>query len=302
MTKPSLNPAPKRDPVALMKAEMRVRFGPVGDMIGTAKVEIGKWLLNEDEFLMLTPDIGFHYRKGHGVTIDRKPAARLSEEQLYLNGSVYAAAACLNGFYPIHASAVVWNGGVHAFTGPSGAGKSTMVAALGVAALGAAELGAQGFPLMCDDTMILDLSDPARPLVLPGHKRMKLTAEALALTGAAAQEKVDAEVEKFYAAPASGDWTGPLPLRQLIFLEDGEALAAIPVTGAEKIARLTDDHYTFELHKWASQLEPASRFAVQSRLAGALDMLRLVRPRDTAHFAESVELARNLIYAHGKPL
>ncbi len=64
-------------------------------------------------------------------------------------------------------------GRVFAFAGPSGAGKSTLAAGLGQRAL----------PLLCDDTLLLDLSDPPDIWCLPGHKRLKLTAAALALTG-----------------------------------------------------------------------------------------------------------------------
>ena len=277
----------KRDPMALMRAEMRVNYGPVGDMIGDTKVEAGTWHMKGDELLLRASGLAMRYRKGHGVTIERDPVVRSSEEQLYLNGTVYAAAACINGFYPLHASAVAWNGGVHAFTGPAGAGKSTLVAALGSA----------GLPMFCDDTLILDLSDPAVPLALPGHKRLKLTDEALALTGAEAQEQVDDEIEKFYALPAGGDWQAPLPLRQLIFLEGGDRTETLPISGAEKIARLSDDHYTAELFLWANDMNIAHRFAAQSRLARQIAMVRLVRPWDTGQFTASVTLARELIFA-----
>ncbi|PLK27078.1 hypothetical protein [Novosphingobium sp. TH158] len=284
------SPAPS-DPVALMRREMRVRLGEVGEWLGDLRIEPGTWNLRGEEFLLRMPSIGFRYRRGEGVTIERRPGARLSEERLFLFGTVYAAVACINGLYPIHASAVAWDGGVHAFAGPSGAGKSTLVTALGT----------RGFPMFCDDTLILDLSDPDRPLALPGHKRLKLTAEALRLTGARPQEQVDAAVEKFYAVPPGGDCAEPLPLRQLIFLEDGADLAGSPITGGEKIARLTDDHYTFEIYDLANRPDPARRFALQARLARQVAMARLVRPRDAARFAQSVELAAKLVCSHSLP-
>ncbi len=275
----------KRDPMALMRDEMRVSYGPVGDMIGEVKVRDGAWRMEGDELLLRASGLAMRYRKGQGVTIECDPAVRSSTEQLYLNGTVYAAAACINGLYPLHASAVAWNGGVHAFTGPGGAGKSTLVAALGAA----------GLPMFCDDTLILDLSDPDIPLALPGHKRLKLTPAALSLTGAEAQEQVDDEIDKFYALPAGGDWREPLPLKQLVFLEEDDCIGAFPITGAEKIARLSDDHYTAELFLWANGMDSAHRFAAQSRLARQITMSRLVRPRDIDRFDDSVTLARKLI-------
>ena len=60
-------------------------------------------------------------------------------------------------------------GEVFAFAGPSGSGKSTLIAAL----------GQLGLPMFCDDTLVLDLGEPDIVICLPGHKRLKLTPEAL---------------------------------------------------------------------------------------------------------------------------
>ena len=113
---------------------------------------------------------------------------------------------------PIHASAVAHDGGVFAFTGPSAAGKSTLIAALGRA----------GLPMFCDDTLVLDLSDPDRIICLPGHKRLKLTPAAIELTGARHEERVARDLDKYYARPAGGRRRRRrLPLAELLFLEQG---------------------------------------------------------------------------------
>lgn len=270
---------------ALIGREMRVAYGTVGNTIDGLQLGLDSWLIRGDEFLLHMENLSMRYRKGEGVTIERRAGARDSEEALFLNGSVYAAVACINGFYPMHASAVAHDGGVHAFTGPTGAGKSTLVTAL----------GGMGLSMFCDDTLILDLSDPQVPLALPGHKRLKLTADALALTGAAAEEPVDELVDKFYALPPAGDCCEPLPLRQLVFLEEGPDLVASAIAGAEKVARLSDEHHVFDIHQHATGMDPAERFALQGRLARQITMARLARPRDRARFGESVALACNLV-------
>ena len=95
--------------------------------MGAIAVGLEEYALVGDEFLMRTGDgLGFHYRKGQGVTVEIAVQADPADEGLYLNGSVYAAAASINGFYPHHASAAAF-----AFIGPSGAGKSTLIAELG---------------------------------------------------------------------------------------------------------------------------------------------------------------------------
>lgn len=272
--------------VALLARETAAHGGTVPDRLGQVTVNPGHSALVGDEFLLRTDSgFGFHYRPGQGVTVASPPGGDPGEGALWLNGSVYAAVASINGFLPIHASAVAWNGQVHAFTGPSGAGKSTLVAALGT----------QGLPLFCDDTLVLDITDPGRILCLPGHKRLKLTDEALRLTGAMAQEQVGAMTGKSYAQPPGGTLRDVLPLAQLTFLEDGAALDVLPVAGAQRLARLNDDHYTADLFALARGAALADRFALLARLAPRIAMSRLIRPRDPAQFDASVARAAQMV-------
>ena len=265
----------------MMERETQVAFGPVPHAIFGEPLEQTSWQVNGGEFLLRGEgDHYFHYRIGEGVTIERGADADLSEESLWLNGSVYAAIASLNGLLPIHASAVALGGQVFAFTGPGGAGKSTLVAAL----------GDRGLPMFCDDTLVLDLSDPERIICLPGHKRMKLRPDALDLSGAKRQEKVSQTVDKFYAAPAAGAVGVALPLARLVFLEEGEQPAIEPISGAERFVRMQDDHYTAQLFAAARRFDRANLFAHLGRLAQQIEMARFVRPHDPSRFDQGVAL------------
>lgn len=272
----------------MLAHETRVTIGRIPQELGGIAVPVASSCLHDDSYLLRTANgLGFYYRRGEGITVEHEAGAALSEESLWLNGSVYAAVACINGLMPVHASAVVHAGQVHAFTGPSGAGKSTLVAGL----------ARHGLPMYADDTLVLDLSDPARIVCLPGHKRLKLTVEALALTGSTAEEAVGAETGKFYARPAHGQMPapstgfGPLPLVELIFLETGEALAIAPIAGGARIARLDDGHYTTDMFMRAQKYGRGDMFALRARLARQVAMSCLTRPRVIARFAESADLA-----------
>ena len=234
----------------------------------------------------------FHYLPGEGVTVEQEPCADPAELELWLNGSVYAAIACLHGLYPIHASAVAHGGWVHAFTGPSGAGKSTLVAGL----------GQRGLPLFCDDTLLIDLSDAAQIIALPGHKRLKLTDHALALSKATPIGPVGADTGKTYSAPPGGTVREPLPLAGLTFLEAGAACTIEPVMGAARFALLDDDHYTQQLYRAAQQPSLAALFALRARLATSVPMTRLVRPLSDDGFAKSLELAETVITSYSTEL
>lgn len=284
--------APFHPGPALLAAEATVHYGPVPRGLGGHDLPPGSLLLADDCFLLRTRSgYGYFYRKGEGVLVERDPGADPAEESLWLNGSVYAAIAAINGFLPFHASAVAWQGRVYAFSGPSGAGKSTLVAAL----------GQHGLPLFCDDTLVLDVSDPANVLCLPGHKRLKLSAQALALTGAAGQEKVAPLVEKFYAEPAGGIMSAVLPLARLTFIEQGEALEFTLISGAQRLAMLNDDHYTAELYAWAQSDGLTKQFARSAAIAGQIAMQRLTRPFGPAHFAEVTAAVAQQIQQEPQP-
>ena len=135
----------------LMAHETRPRPGGVPRTLGGAPIPDDARRFAGGQFVLRTgTGYAFHYLPGEGVAAERSAGADPAEEELWRFGSVYAAVACLNGLYPLHASAVAWEGRVHAFTGPSGAGKSTLVAGL----------GQRGLPLFCDDTLLLSFDDP----------------------------------------------------------------------------------------------------------------------------------------------
>lgn len=262
-----------------MDCETSVRTGQVPQILGGFTVEPGQHFLHGEEFLLRTETgIGFHYRRGEGIVVEAPADTDARDVALWLAGSVHAAVAALNGFYPLHASAVAHEGRVHAFTGPAGAGKSTLVAAL----------TKQGFTQFADDTLLLDLSGEGAPLCLPGHKRLKLWPEALALAGVEGRGEVAGDYPKQFVDPAAGIATEPLPLGELAFLETGDTSCVEPLTGGERIARLQDDHYTAQLWLAAERPDRAARFAGLAQLAGRIAMRRFVRPFDPARFDEGV--------------
>jgi hypothetical protein len=268
--------------MAVMARETSAHFGRVPRELGGFLVEPGFRIIADGQFLLRCDSgYGYHYVPGEGITIERPDDGDPDEETLWLNGSVYAAVACLNGLYPVHASAVARDGKVFAFTGPPGAGKSTIVTGLGL----------RGLPMFCDDTLLLDLSDPTQVIALPGHKRLKLTDHALALTGLAAQQPVGADTGKSYALPPAGDVGEPLPLAQLVFLEEGPAPLWQEIVGAERFVRLADDHYTQALYHEAQRPDLTAMFALRARLAEQVAMARLVRSLSSEGFAASLDLA-----------
>lgn len=272
--------------MALMRRETRRRYAPLKPELDGITLAPGKHLLCGDRLLLHAESgVVMLYCKGEGVTIHRGDKVDEAEESLWFNGTVYAAIACINGLYPVHASAVAHDGRVHAFTGPAGAGKSTLTA----------ELGRRGLPMFCDDTLILDLRDPAKVMCLPGHKRLKLWPDALHLTETVPDEEVLPGWGKFYARPHSEPVRTMLPLASLTFLEDDAPARLEPISGGARILRLMDDHYTADLYLEASQADKAQHFALLTRLAQAVTVQCFARPRNPARFAADVTIVEQHI-------
>lgn len=266
----------------LLERETRVSYGPVPDCLFAGPLEPMCWQMGSEEFLLRAEDEHyFFYRRGEGVTVHRGPDSDASEESLWLNGTVYAAIASMNGLLPIHASAVAVDGRVFAFTGPAGAGKSTLVAAL----------GRHGLPMFCDDTLVLDLSSPDLIMCLPGHKRLKLRDDAFPLTGAIREEKVSRTYDKYYAAPAAGTVSTALPLAELLFLEEGTDPAMTRISGSGRFVKMQDDHQTAYLFEAASRFDLSKQFAHRARLARQIEMTWFARPCDAARFQEGIVMA-----------
>ena len=258
----------------MLARETRVRRGPVPrELAGTAVGEDDDRLEGDCFLLRARAGISLFYQRGHGVTVEHPDDTDPRDVALLLHGVLYSAIAAINGLMPLHASAVAHAGRVYAFTGAPGAGKSTL----------AAGLGREGFPLFCDDTLLLDISG-ADIVCLPGHKRLKLWPEGVALARATAREHVASHYPKHFAHPVAGLVDEPLPLAELLFLEAGNHPALLPVAPGERLARLQDDHYTARLFAKAGGLSRAERFKQLAAIARRMPMRRFARPFDPAAF------------------
>jgi hypothetical protein len=256
--------------MALLASESATREGTTPDTLPNAIKEMPTYAIARDAFLLKLPNgLTFHYVQGEGVTVSRPDSVSDMEVALFLNGSVYGAIAWINGLVPLHASGVVHDGRIHAFTGHSGAGKSTLAAAL----------GSRGLPLLADDVLVLDLSDPSCITCLPGHKQLKLWGDAAKMTGMEAGAKVRDGLDKYYIAPAAGFHAEPLPLSHLYFLEDKAKVDAAftPVTGSERFTLAQSAFY--RPHFCAAIADNRDLFGTLSRIAAQVKIARFDRPR-----------------------
>jgi hypothetical protein len=264
--------------------EMRVRFGDVPHAIDDVLFDEDGFVLSRSAFLFATDSgVRFHYTLGRGITAFIPSAAHEDEFRLYLWGTVFGAVGWLNGYFPLHASAVAVNGRAVAFTADSGVGKSTLAAAL----------SAHGLPHVCDDTLPVLVSQ-GPPLAIPDRKPLKLWEDAFALVAAERLEPITSMPGKSYALTASRA-ADPLPLADLVLLENGDDTALTPVRGADKLAALVDAMYRDFIPGALGRRSAYHRDLLA--LANGIGIWRLTRPRarDVGEFRRVTERIAHLI-------
>jgi hypothetical protein len=119
---------------------------------------------------------GFTVVQGRRVVVSVSALARPGIVERTVLSSGLNAVAYQRGLLPLHASAVGVGETCWALCGAVGAGKSTIAAALAQA----------GYPLLCDDLVIVHPDrDSSGPLVWPAVTRSKLTRHSVDLLGGA---------------------------------------------------------------------------------------------------------------------
>lgn len=231
---------------AIIRHEMQKIDRPLPDRLEDCLLDLPIMQMRSDSFLFTTPlGTRFHYRKGEGIAIAESDDGTTDETSLFYNGTVYGAVAWLNGLVPLHASSVVKDDRVIAFTGESGEGKSTLAVAL----------AEHGFRHRSDDVLLLDCTGQTI-MAWPDRDRIKLCSDAFELTGARRLRSIEPGSDKFFAElQNSGELEAepaeetPLPLTDLIVLESGDVdkVKLRPHTGVAKFPILLKAMYRFEI-------------------------------------------------------
>ncbi|MEP0546026.1 MAG: serine kinase [Rhodothermales bacterium] len=187
-------------------------------------------------------------RGGHECAFDTSEALAEAMLRRYLLGPGLGILLHQRGLLVLHASAVNLGGEAVLFIGEKGAGKSTT----------AAGLLARGHTLLSDDVVAIDLTDPARPLVLPAFAQIRLRPDS-----AAAVEVPDDELATTNLTLDKRLWqvhdrfqSAPVPLREINVLDRGVPGAVERLASDAALAQLLTHLY-------------APRFAGTSVMTGA---------------------------------
>ena len=239
-------------------------------------------------------DVGFFVIQD-GTTIQVRPSVGVASVTL----QNYTIAGALNmllfqrDYFLLHASVVSMNGVAVAFVGESGWGKSTL----------AAYFHSQGFALIADDTLVVDISSNDRPLVQPAFPQFKLWPKTLDSMGISLDNlpRVVSGYEKRAVSVDNSFSYERLPLGAIYLLDtvsypDPEIH---PITVKEAFIELLKFSYpghlsylhNFDLLKESGKA--AEYFKNSEKLASIVPIKRLRRRLDITEMPETMELIVN---------
>ena len=248
-------------------AELAVRLGPAAE---------------DDGYAFDVPDIArYSISGGRLITVTPAEGASDREIRLFLLGSAMGIALHQRGILPLHANAIDIDGSAVAFVGKSGSGKSTL----------AAWFLDEGFRILADDVCVVRIEGGA-PFAYPGLPRLRLWQDALEASGRNADHHplsyhLEDDVRRKYDVTFGSEKLAslPLPLRAIIFLEEGPEFSIQEIRGAEAVEAISGNTYRGEYISEVGDVPAHVAACVQ--LAQRVPSFRLVRPFDRAAFGET---------------
>ena len=238
----------------------------------------------ERQFLVKA-DNGLRFLVENGETIRyaRPPHVSNREVMLFLLGSAWGALAYQRGLLPIHASAVINDGNVFAFSGESGAGKSTLTAAL----------SQSGHAFFSDDVLIIDPRTlDQKAVCYAGQKDLKLWRDALEFVDVNRKGRIrdDDSYPKYYADPSnySDQTMGILKSMYLLTCRDSEPPKSTltPITGGMAINRFNNTIYRYEYG--VAIVGQKQLFRWLADLMQHVTLMEFDRPADRGFFPQSL--------------
>lgn len=275
---PELVAAPDAPP------DVTLRLGSVA-MGAPPEPESQSWLETRSDPLRTTSvfeAVGrFEVEAGARIVADPAPGADPRLVRHALLGPILAQLLWQRDLFTLHASVVRVGARHAAFVGVSGEGKSTTAAAL----------TARGHALVCDDVAAIPWrEEPIR--ALPGFPRMRLYADTLRSVGAdpEAHPLVHGLIDK-RLKPAPSFVDEPVVLDRIYVLETASALSAEPLPAQKALLELMK--HAYNAYQFAPVVGFDRHLQMAGRIARAVPVFRLLRPKDLARLPDLVGLVES---------
>lgn len=238
---------------------VEARLGKVPTSLpGSVFAAKGIEMAGEEALLTMEGTARYLVRGGREIIIEPEPGASERNLRLFLLGSALGIICHQRGLLPLHANAIIANGGAYAFGGVSGSGKSTL----------AAYFSRAGYQLLTDDVCAIGLDDQGRPMAWPGLPRIKLWGEAAAAFGhdSASLEQAIEDMDKYQVPFPAAPARQPVPFKRFYLLaraEEGDR-AITPLLGQAAMQAVMANTYR------RSYVEPLGLTAKHFALCAAL--------------------------------
>jgi hypothetical protein len=251
--------------------DIAIRLGSVARELWPATLE--------EEITFNTIAGGFHLRNGNEILVDPIAGVDPGTLRLVLLGRIMAFLLRQRGWLSLHASGVLVDGKGVLFVGASGVGKSTTAAAF----------HAQGHRVITDDVGAVRTAD-GECLVLPAWPRLRLMDDSRKLL-AGRERRARFQIDKHTVDLEHPELAGALPVQRIYLLEYGTGLGLIPVPALEAVALLSMNSFIKRRRMTPDAL--ASHLKDCAKVAGTVQVYRLVRPQSMAALPEVVRLVED---------
>jgi hypothetical protein len=244
----------------------------------------------ESEQFMCWPLVGAFLMHGtHVIDVERAPGVSDQLLPFPLLGPVLAVLLHLRGYLVLHASAVAKNGKSAIFVGDKMAGKSTT----------AATFVREGWRLITDDVLAIDLSHP--PRIVPGFPQIKLAEDAeraVRIEGAEALPLVLPDFEKRQQRLSGGFSHETVAPSAVYVLTRGEQPGTTRLGAAEALSAVMQFSY---ISRFATRPlvgdEAREHLRHCARLVNAAPVYRLAAPTGLDRLPQAVALVEREIGA-----
>jgi hypothetical protein len=216
---------PELPVAACPERDVLIRHGRVGQVGVKAGCRDNRYDIAPQEARICWQGYGAYLvRAGREIVVEPDPNAADSTIRVPLLGMCLALLLVQRGLLVLHASAVSLAGGAVAFVGEKGHGKSTM----------AATLFGRGHPLITDDVLAIDDSNPTgAALVWPAYPQFKLLPESVVAAlgeDPNALSRLAPLYDKLTRGASERFASEPLPLRAVYVLAGGPTPTTRPLS------------------------------------------------------------------------
>jgi hypothetical protein len=267
--------------------DVLIQIGPGPSPIGKGPEQVDIEHSAECSLIRIEAVADFEVRGGQQISVWPAAGAMQKDIEIFLLGPVWATLCHQRGLLPLHASAILVDGGITAFAGRSGAGKSTT----------AALMGSLDYKLFADDVLTVSFDQNSVPGAWPYLRRLKLQVDSIVQLALTASEPVSERLDKdkYFIHPkcvADDKWTR---LKRLYLLEidaTNSRNSIDRIVGAEAVRALIEQTYHFHFIVGSKRFNDHLTFCTE--LASKIAIYRLRR----SPLLSAAKELRSLICAH----